>query len=265
MKATSDRQLSAIMFTDIVGYTALMQSNEKKAAQLRARHRKVFEEQHKLFNGRIVQYYGDGTLSVFNSAINACECATQIQLILREGDPLPLRIGLHLGDIVFDKTEVYGDGVNVSARIESLAVEGSILLSSNINEELKNQESISTVFMGSFDFKNVNEPLKVFAIDQEGIVLPKASELNGKIFTPNKSVAVLPFVNMSSDPDNEYFSDGMTEEIINALSKIERLKVTSRTSSFYFKNKSLPIKKIAKELNVSAILEGSVRVSGNAL
>ena len=265
MEATTDRQLSAIMFTDIVGYTALMQSNEKEAAQLRARHRRVFEEQHKLFNGRIVQYYGDGTLSVFNSAIKACECATQIQLLLRKGDPLPLRIGLHLGDIVFDKTEVYGDGVNVTARIESLAVEGSILLSSNINEELKNQESISTISLGSFDFKNVADPMEIFAIDNEGLELPKGDQLMGKISTPQKSLAVLPFVNMSSNADNEYFSDGMTEEIINALSKIESLKVTSRTSSFYFKNKSLPIKKIAKELNVSAILEGSVRVAGKAL
>lgn len=265
MEAKTDRQLVAIMFTDIVGYTALMQTSERKAAEQRARHRAVFREQHELFDGRIVQYYGDGTLSVFNSAVKASDCAIQIQRLLQEGDPVSLRIGLHQGDIVFDKTEVYGDGVNLASRIESLSVAGSILLSSNLNEELKNQESISTISLGSFDLKNVSAPIEVFAINNDGLVVPQASELKGKFSKSPKSVAVLPFVNMSADTDNEYFSDGMTEEIINALSKIESLRVTSRTSSFYFKNKSLPVKKIAKELNVSAILEGSVRVSGKAL
>jgi TolB-like protein/class 3 adenylate cyclase/AraC-like DNA-binding protein/Tfp pilus assembly protein PilF len=265
MDTRTDRQLAAIMFTDIVGYTSLMQRNEKKAAAQRARHREVFQEQHARFDGRILQYYGDGTLSVFNSAVKASECAIQIQRLLQADDPLPLRIGLHIGDIVFDQTEVYGDGVNVASRIESLGVAGSVLISASLNEELKNQESISTVSLGSFEFKNVTAPTEVFAISNPGLVLPQSSDLNGKLGKSRKSVAVMPFVNMSADADNEYFSDGMTEEIINALSKIESLKVTSRTSSFYFKNKALPIKKIAAELNVSAILEGSVRVSGKAM
>ena len=265
MDTRTDRQLAAIMFTDIVGYTALMQRDEKKAAEQRARHRAVFQEQHERFNGSILQYYGDGTLSVFKSAVNACECAIEIQLLLQSDDPLPLRIGLHIGDIVFDQTEVYGDGVNVASRIESLGVAGSVLISASLNEELKNQEAISTVSLGSFEFKNVSTPAEVFAISNTGLVIPQSSDLSGKLGTSRKSVAVMPFVNMSADVDNEYFSDGMTEEIINALSKIESLKVTSRTSSFFFKNKSLPIKKIAAELNVSAILEGSVRVSGKAL
>lgn len=265
MKAETDRQLLAIMFTDIVGYTALMQSDEKRAAEQRAKHRRVFQEQHELFAGKIVQYYGDGTLSVFSSAVKASQCAIQIQRLMRDGDPVSLRIGLHLGDIVFDKTEVYGDAVNLASRIESLAVGGSVLVSNTLNEQLKNKDSISTISLGSFELKNVASPIEVFAIDSDGLMIPKPSELNGKTSNSHKSIAVLPFVNMSADADNEYFSDGITEEIINALSKIESLKVTSRTSSFYFKNKALPIKKIAKELGVSAILEGSVRVSGNAL
>ena len=235
METTTDRQLAAIMFTDIVGYTALMQRNEKKAAEQRARHRAVFQEQHEHYNGRILQYYGDGTLSVFNSAVNASECAIQIQRLLQEGDPLPLRIGLHIGDIVFDQTEVYGDGVNVASRIESLGVAGSVLISGSLNDELKNKESISTTSLGSFEFKNVSAPTEIFAISNTGMVVPKSSDLSGKLGKSRKSVAVMPFVNMSADADNEYFSDGMTEEIINALSKIESLKVTSRTSSFFFK------------------------------
>ncbi|MDB4286221.1 adenylate/guanylate cyclase domain-containing protein, partial [bacterium] len=129
------RQLAAIMFTDIVGYTALMEEDEATAAQVRNRHREVFEAQHEIFHGEIVQYYGDGSLSVFKSAIEAVECAIAIQNRLQEPDPVPLRIGLHMGDIVYDKTEVYGDGVNLASRIENMAVSGAILLSGKINDE----------------------------------------------------------------------------------------------------------------------------------
>ena len=132
MKNQKTRRLAAIMFTDIVGYTALMQRDENIAAQLRARHREVFDEQHASHHGEIIQYYGDGTLSVFQSAIEALECAIAIQQMLQE-DPtqVPLRIGLHMGDIVFNGTEVYGDGVNIASRIESMGIAGAILLSGN--------------------------------------------------------------------------------------------------------------------------------------
>lgn len=135
MKEKKMRQLAAVMFADIVGYTALMQRDEQVASNVRARHREVFQQQHKLLGGKIIQYYGDGVLSVFKSAI-------EIQRLLQEGDPVPLRIGLHMGDIVFDKTEVYGDGVNFASRIESLSVPGAILLSGKLNEELKNHNYI---------------------------------------------------------------------------------------------------------------------------
>ena len=263
MSTDTKRQLAAVMFTDIVGYTALMQGDEQRAAQQRAKHRKIFEAQHRLHEGVIVQYYGDGTLSVFTSAVQACECAIQIQQQLRQGDPVPLRIGLHLGDIVFDQTEVYGDAVNLASRIESFGTPGSILLSGSINGELKNKPSIATVSLGAFEFKNVADPVEVFAIVHRDLVLPSAATLGDRHRRSQKSIAVLPFVNRSSDQDHEYFSDGITEEIINALSQIDQLKVTSRTSSFYFKGKNLPIKQIAKELDVSTILEGSVRIAGD--
>lgn len=259
------RQLAAVMFTDIVGYTGLMQGDEAIAVAARTRHRKVFQEQHEIHQGKIIQYYGDGTLSVFKSAIEAVKCAIEIQRLLQEGDTVPLRVGLHMGDIVFNNTEVYGDGVNLASRIESLGVAGSILLSGKLNDELKNHRHISTISLGHFELKNIDQSVEVFAIANEGITIPESLGSKAKKEKASKTIAVLPFVNMSASADNEYFSDGITEEIINALAKIENLKVTSRTSSFFFKNKNIPIKQIGRELNVSAILEGSVRLSGNTI
>ncbi len=259
------RRLAAIMFTDIVGYTSMMQSDEAAANTLRLRHRDVFEKNHHQYNGEILQYYGDGTLSIFQSAVEAVECAIGIQQSLQKGDAVPLRIGLHLGDIVVDSTDIYGDGVNIASRIEGMGIAGGILLSGKLNDELKNQAHISTQSMGVFELKNIARPVEVFSVSNEGIKIPARHELKGKQKSPEKSIAVLPFVNRSADPENEYFSDGMTEEIINALSKIENLKVTSRTSSFFFKNKNIPLRQIGKELNVSTILEGSIRLSGNKM
>ncbi len=265
IKKDKTRRLAAVMFTDIVGYTALMQQNEAMAAAVRARHRLIFDREHERFNGKILQYFGDGTLSVFQSGVEAVECAIAIQKELNAGEPIPLRIGLHIGDIVFDGTEIYGDGVNLASRIESMGVAGAILLSGNLNNELKNHPQISTASLGYFELKNIGNPVEVFAVTNEGINLPARSELKGKQKNQTKSIAVLPFVNMSANEDNEYFSDGMTEEIINALTKIKNLKVTSRTSSFFFKNKNIPITQIGRELNVSTILEGSIRLSGNKM
>ena len=265
MKNQKTRRLAAIMFTDIVGYTALMQKDENAAADKRAHHREEFEQYHKKYNGEILQYFGDGTLSVFQSGVEAVECAIEIQRALKKGEPVPLRIGLHMGDIVFDGTDIYGDGVNFASRIESMGVAGAILLSGKLDDELKNQQQISTQSLGYFELKNISKPVEVFAVTNDGIKIPARSELKGKQTELTKTIAVLPFVNMSSNEDNEYFSDGMTEEIINALAKIKDLKVTSRTSSFFFKNKNIPIPQIGKELNVSTILEGSIRLSSNKM
>jgi len=258
------RELAAIMFTDIVGYTALMQGDEDYAVRIRKKHREIFQTKHKLYKGEIVQYYGDGTLSVFKSAVEAVECAIEIQQLLQKGDPVNVRIGLHLGDIVFDNVEVYGDGVNFASRIENLGVGGAILISGKLNEELKNHKTISTISLGSFELKNIDQPVEIFAVSNKGITIPEPFALKGKIRT-SKTIAVLPFVNMSTSKENEYFSDGITEEIINALAKIDSLKITSRTSSFFFKGKNLPIPEIGKKLNVSTILEGSVRLSGDSV
>jgi TolB-like protein/class 3 adenylate cyclase/AraC-like DNA-binding protein/lipoprotein NlpI len=264
MKNQRNRRLAAIMFKDIVGYTALMQQNEATALALRTRHRNIFDQAHQAHNGEIIQYFGDGTLSIFQSAVEAVECAIAIQQNVAKGKPLPLRIGLHLGDIIYDGTDIYGDGVNLASRIESLGMAGTILLSKHLNEELQNQEHIQTLSMGYFELKNVEQAVEIFAVSNANIKVPQQWELKGKGKPMRKtaSIAVLPFVNISRDKDNEYFSDGITEEIINALSKINNLKVTSRTSSFYFKNKDIPLTQIAQELKVSSILEGSVRLAG---
>ena len=259
------RRLAAIMFTDIVGYTALMHADEAAAAAARAKHREVFERQHAIHHGEIVQYYGDGTLSVFASAVEAARCAAAIQRALRTGEAVPLRIGLHLGDILHDRTEVYGDGVNTAARIQSLGVAGAVLLSAKLNDELRNQADLPTAPVGRFSLKNIPRPVEVFALTGPGLVVPGPHELNGAAPAENRTVAVLPFVNMSASPEDEYFSDGITEEIINALVKVRGLKVTSRTSSFHFKGRNVPIRRIARDLGVAAILEGSVRRAGDTV
>jgi adenylate cyclase len=265
MKKGKKRRLAAIMFTDIVGYTALMQKDEAIAISIRAKHRKVFEHTHSNHHGEILQYFGDGTLSVFQSGVEAVECAIAIQLALHEDPVVPLRIGLHLGDIVFDGTDILGDGVNLASRIESMGVAGSILLSGKLNDELKNHPHIKTQSLGVFGLKNIEQAVKVFAVDHPSIKVPVRADLKGKQVPLNKSIAVLPFVNMSTSEENEYFADGMTEEIINALTKVKGLKVTSRTSSFYFKNKNIPVTQIGNQLSVSTVLEGSIRLSGNKM
>jgi len=257
------RLLAAIMFTDMVGYTALMQEDEDRAIQLREKHRRILEKEIASHQGKILQYYGDGTLSIFGSAIESVRCAINIQREMQQNPKIPLRIGIHIGDIVYEDDGVYGDGVNVAARIQSLSVPGGILISDKIFDETKNHPEFQTLFIGSFELKNVRRPIEVFALSNSGLVVPKPEEVKSKAGTSYKSIAVLPFVNMSSDHENEYFSDGITEEILNALSKVEGLQVTSRTSAFALKNKHLDIREIGSQLNVNTVLEGSVRKAGN--
>ncbi len=263
MHSTISRSLAAIMFTDISGYTALMQENESAAAAMRQRHREVFEKYHKRFNGEILQYYGDGTLSTFKSAVEAVECAISMQQQFTTGAEVPLRIGINLGDIVYGDQDVYGDGVNLASRIESLGVPGSVLISDKLFDAIKNQKTIITKSLGHFEFKNITDPVEVYAVANDGVRMPERSELKGKLKENKKSIAILPFVNMSADPENEYFSDGIAEEILNALVRVKGLQVTARTSSFSFKGKNMDVREIGSQLNVSHLLEGSVRKSGN--
>ena len=257
------RMLAAIMFTDMVGYTALMQENERQAKILRDKHRAVLEKLIFEHRGQILQYYGDGTLSIFGSAIEAAICAAKIQQELQNEPKVPLRIGIHAGDVVYDDEGVYGDGVNIASRIENIALAGSVLVSDKINDELKNQKDISSIFLGRYELKNVKDPVKLYAIKTDGIIVPTPEQLEGKSAVADHSIAVLPFINLSAEKDNEYFSDGITEELLNALAKVDGLLVTSRTSSFAFKGKNSDIREIGKLLGVKTVLEGSVRKYGN--
>ena len=157
----SIRLLAVIMFTDMVGYTALMQEDEQKAKQNRDRHRKILQDSIAAHQGKILQYYGDGTLSIFNSAIEAVDCAIQIQQELPTEPKIPLRIGMHTGDIVYDDEGVYGDGVNVSSRIEGLAISGNIMLSRKVFDDINNHQAFKTVSLGAFVLKNLKKAMEV--------------------------------------------------------------------------------------------------------
>ena len=258
------RQLAAVMFTDMMGYTAMMQEDEQKAKSLRTRQRQVLEKYIAAFNGRIMQYYGDGSLSLFNSAIDCVKCAIEIQKELQTEPKVALRIGIHAGDVSYDDEGVYGDCVNVASRVESASVPGAVLISDKVFDEIKNQNDISTNSIGKFNFKNVKRQIEVYAVTNEGLVVPTSAQIGIKAGS-EKSIAVLPFVNMSSDAENEYFSDGISEEILNALTRVEGLQVSARTSSFSFKGKNEDVRQVGIKLGVSTVLEGSVRRSGKRI
>jgi adenylate cyclase len=259
-----NRQLAVVMFADMTGYTALMQADEKNAKILMDRQRESLEKHIPGNQGKIIHYYGDGTLSVFMSATAAVKASIAIQNDLRQAPKVDLRIGLHSGDIVYEKGDIYGDCVNLASRIEALAVPGAILISDKVYDEVKNQPEIQTVFLGKFNLKNVQRKVGVYAVSNEGLIIPTPAQTGIKAGS-EKSIAVLPFVNMSADPENEYFSDGISEEILNALTRVEGLQVTARSSSFSFKGKNEDVRQIGSKLGVSTVLAGSVRKAGKRI
>ena len=247
----------------MAGYTALMQENEQLARSKQKHLKDVLDTTVKDHHGKILQFSGDGALSIFSSAIDGVNCAIGIQKQLQQEPKVDLRIGIHTGDISVEEGTVYGDGVNLASRIESLAVPGSIFISEKVADELKNQTGIFIQELGYFELKNVKDPVRLFVVTNKGLIIPSRDELKGKTRPPVNRLVVLPFVNLSPDPENEYFSDGITEELLNSLTKVEGLQVTSRTSAFAFKGKLDDIREIASKLNVDKILEGSVRKAAN--
>ena len=297
---TQSRQLAAIMFTDIVGYTAMMQQNEEKAVSVIKHYNSTLEKWVTHFNGQVLNYYGDGSLCIFSSATDAVNCSLAVQKELKTDPVVPLRIGLHIGEVFFEDGKALGDGVNVASRVQSLGQENTILISEEVHNKIKNYDSITTKSLGQFDFKNVGKPMEVFALTNDGLFVPQRKRMEGKLKKINvqkrniiaavsiillflaglfiyknfwaknipavdKSIAVLPFVDMSAARDQEYFSDGLSEELLNLLAKIPELKVIGRTSSFSFKGKNEDLRSIAEKLGVAHILEGSVRKDGNKI
>ncbi len=256
------------MFTDIVGYTSLMQRSESEAIKLRDRHREVFEALHQSHRGNIIQYFGDGTLSYFERTGDAVRCAIEIQRQLKKDPEVPLRIGIHIGDIILTDTDIIGDAVNIASRIESLGTAGAVLVSQKIVEEIKSQDNIPSQFLGDFHFKNDTHPRSIYAISAPGILVPQPNQLSGKLEKKARkegieSLAVLPLDNNTGEEHQDFMVAGIHDNLITAVSRIGSLRVISKTSTLIYKNSRKTISEIAKELRVDAIIEGSVSKRDN--
>jgi len=260
------RQLAAIMFTDIVGYTTLMGNDEKKAFELLRKNRQIQQPLVKQFNGTWIKELGDGVLASFTTATDAVYCASEIQRSCEAVEDLQLRIGIHLGEVVFEDNDVFGDGVNIASRLQTLAPIGRIWISETVQKNVANKKDIKTKFVRLESLKHVKEPVPIYEVYTSDIPddTPDIDFRTTSMY-PEKSIAVLPFVNMSNDPEQEYFSDGMAEEILTSLTHIKDLKVAGRTSTFQFKGKNVDLREVGQKLSVSKVLEGSVRKQGKRL
>jgi adenylate cyclase len=262
------RRLAAILAEDVVGYSRLMQADEAGTlVALKSRRAKILEPLVDKFHGRVVKLMGDGALVEFASAVDAVECAVELQHGMESANAnlpadrqIQVRIGINLGDVMVEGSDLYGDGVNIAARLEAMADPGSVFVSQTVFSHVRGKTKFAFEDLGEQSLKNMAEPVRVYRI---GGVAEPAPKVEGGQAQPSKlSIAVLPFVNMSGDPEQEYFSDGITEDIITDLSKVSALKVLSRNTVFTFKGKSVDVGQIARQLKVGHVLEGSVRKAG---
>lgn len=304
MKET--RKLNTILFADIAGYTSIMHSDEAKAMEYLQSFKNLLEDKVPKYDGQIVQYFGDACLLSFDSATSGVRCAISLQQDFKKID-LPIRIGMHLGEVVFTDNNVFGDGVNIASRIESMGIPGSVLLSRAIQNQIKNKDEFKLTSLGTFEFKNVTEPIEVFALNNDGLSVPVKSQIQGKFKEPSKkpnkvlqylgilallvvvvfavqyfigsrseikeltsdktlinSIAVLPLINISAKNEEvEYFSDGVTSEIIDELAKINSITVSAFSTTSYYKNQEKSHGEIAKELGVKYLISGSARIFDN--
>jgi TolB-like protein len=251
------------MFSDIIGYSSLMAMDECQAIITIEKNRAIHKKSIKLFNGVFIKEMGDGILSVFDSSFHAIQCALEIQKACDQESSLKVRIGIHTGDILWQDGDIFGDGVNIASRIEASCKPGEIYISGRVQEDLENKSDINTEFVAVKSFKNIPHAINIYRVIQQKKI-KDFKEVKKEITTAN-SIAVLPFTNMSPDPEQDYFCDGMAEELMNALSRIPKLKVVARTSSFAFKQEMRDIREIGRKLNVNMLVEGSVRKSGNRL
>ena len=262
-----DRRLAAIMFTDIVGYTRMAQAKEALALELLEEHRAVVRGVLSAHGGIEIKTIGDAFLVEFRSALEAVLCAVDIQNKMDERNSkvpgerrVEMRIGVHLGDVVHGSGDVYGDAVNVASRIEPLAQSGGICISQQVFDNIRNKSGLTIVGMGEVELKNVELPMAVYRVEMNANRTPPANP-----GAPRERLAVLPFVNISPDPNDEYFADGLTEELITKLSEIKGLKVIARTSVMNYKRKEKSISQIGRELEAGSIIEGSVRKAGRKI
>src|SRR6516162_4386062 len=265
------RRLAAILAADVAGYSRLMGADEEGTHErLKAHLRELVDPKIREHRGRIVKNTGDGFLAEFASVVDAVRCAVEVQRGMIDREPempddqrIRLRIGINLGDVIAEEHDIFGDGVNVAARLEALAEPGGICVSRVVRDQIRDKLDFAFDDMGEQHVKNITRPVRVYRIEF-GRRPPAPTSAAPALALPDKpSIAVLPFQNMSGDREQEYFSDGMVEEIITALSRIRWLFVIARNSSFTYKGQAVDIKRVGRELGVRYVLEGSVRKGGN--
>ncbi|MDA0702509.1 MAG: adenylate/guanylate cyclase domain-containing protein [Proteobacteria bacterium] len=268
-----ERKLTAILAADVVGYSRLMGRDEERTLDaLKALRREVFAPEIRAHGGRIVKLMGDGALVEFISVIAAVECALAIQAVLAERtagqqaeDAIVLRIGIHVGDVIIQGDDIYGDGVNLAARLEGEAEPGGVAISDDVWRQVRNKLGAAFRDGGERSLKNIDRPMRVYL--SGGVAEPEADAEAGTNTETERaalpSIAVLPLANMSGDPEQEFFADGLTEDIITELSRFKELLVISRNSTFVYKGRAVNIQEVARDLDVDYVAEGSVRKAGD--
>ncbi|MBV8334856.1 MAG: adenylate/guanylate cyclase domain-containing protein [Alphaproteobacteria bacterium] len=266
-----ERRLAAILAADVAGYSRLMGADEEGThAALMVLRREVSDPKFAQHRGRIVKTTGDGFLAEFASVVDAVRCAVELQreMALRNSDVpserrVQFRIGINIGDIIIEADDIYGDGVNVAARLETLAEPGGICISATVHEQVQGRLDCTFTDFGEQSLKNIARPIRVYGVEPKTAPKDRAGIVRAALVLPDKpSIAVLPFQNLSGDPEQEYFADGMVEEIITALSRIRWLFVIARNSTFTYKGQAIDVNRVGRELGVRYVLEGSVRKGG---
>ncbi|HKF08498.1 MAG TPA: adenylate/guanylate cyclase domain-containing protein [Xanthobacteraceae bacterium] len=265
-----ERRLTAIFAADVAGYSRLVGADEEGTIdRLGAHRRELIEPKIAEHQGRLVKTTGDGVLAEFASPVKAVRCAIDVQhgmaarnADIPEGQRIEFRIGINLGDVVVEDGDIFGDGVNVAARLENIAEPGAVLISRAVRDFVTDTAELALEDLGERELKNIAKPVQVFRIAPPAQAAA-AAQAPAPAVPQKPSIAVLPFTNMSGDPEQEYFSDGMTEDLITDLSKISALFVIARNSSFAYKDKAVKVQEIGRDLGVRFVLEGSIRKSGN--
>jgi adenylate cyclase len=275
----STRRLAAILAADVAGYSRLMGADEEGTHErLKAHLRELIDPKIEEHRGRIVKNTGDGLLGEFASIVDAMRCAAEVQrgMINREPEVpderrIRFRIGVNLGDVIADGDDIFGDGVNVAARLEALAEPGGICISRTVREQIRDKLAYKFDDLGEQSVKNIARPVRVYALRPEAVAelplssVPPATTISQPAVAPRLSIVVLPFTNLSNDPEQQYFADGITEDLTTDLSRIAHMFVISRNTAFTYRNKQVDTKQIGRELGVRYVLEGSVRRSGNQI
>ncbi len=266
-----ERKLAAIFYGDVAGYSRLTGQDEEGTHRILSTYLDAITDAIEKHNGKVVHFAGDAVLADFSTVKDAINCAVKAQQELKirnqnfsDDNKLEFRIGVNLGDVIVDRNDIYGDGVNIAARLESLADSGGVCISGAVYDALRGKLELDYEFLGEQRVKNIAEPVRAYRVIIESTQLEAVIPAATTAELPEKlSIAVLPFANMSGDPEQEYFSDGISEDIITDLSKISGLFVISRNSSFVYKGKSVNVQQVGRDLGVRYVLEGSVRKAGN--